>query len=351
MQGGNAQARWCIGNDVERLIYVDDSLPGITRRGAGRGFAYYRPDGVLIRCREERSRLNAIALPPAYSNAWFCTQPDGHILATGYDDRGRKQYRYHPEFRTLREGEKFDRCADFGEALPKIRKRVESEIQGDSATRQRVLAAVVRLLDMGFVRIGNEIYKKANNSFGASTLRDRHATITGSTVELCFVGKGGKERSLTLEDEALARAVEDARDVPGQHLFQYYDDDGQRQPIGSCDVNAYLRETIGEEFSAKNFRTWHASVLAFAVLAEARQRPAISAVLEEVSDKLGNTPTVARNSYIHPAVIDILSRENGWENWRENLQLPRSTRYLTRHERGLLAFLESSPRAAELLAA
>lgn len=336
---------------MERLIYVDDSLPGITRRGAGRGFAYYAPDGSLIRCRAEKRRLNAIALPPAYSKAWFCTEPNGHILATGYDDRGRKQYRYHPEFRAMREGEKFDRCALFGESLPKIRKRVERDIIGDSATRPRVLAAVVRLLDMGFVRIGNEIYKNTNNSFGASTLRDRHARITGSTVELCFVGKGGKQRSLTLEDEALARALEDARDVPGQHLFQFYDAQGKRQPIGSCDVNAYLRETIGEEFSARNFRTWHASVLAYAVLAEAKSRPAISAVLDAVSDKLGNTPTVARNSYIHPAVIDILSRDKGWDTWRAELQLPRATRYLTRHERGLLDFLENSPRAAELLAA
>lgn len=336
---------------MEGLVYIDDSLPGITRRGAGRGFAYYTPDGALIRCRKERSRLNAIALPPAYSNAWFCTLPNGHILATGYDDRGRKQYRYHPDFRTMRESEKFDRCAVFGERLPKIRKRVENDIEGASATRSRVLAAVVRLLDMGFVRIGNEIYKKTNNSFGASTLRDRHATITGSRVELCFVGKGGKERCLTLEDEALARAVEDARDVPGQHLFQYYDEDGKRQPIGSFDVNAYLRETIGDEFSAKNFRTWHASVLAFAVLADARKRPTISEVLEEVADKLGNTPTVVRNSYIHPAVIEVLSRDQGWEGWREKLQLPRATRYLTRHERGLLELLEASPRAAKLLAA
>lgn len=336
---------------MEKLIYVDDSLPGITRRGAGKGFAYYDPDGELIRDRQERTRLNAIALPPAYRDTWFCPMANGHILATGYDDRRRKQYRYHPHFRTMRESEKFDRCFDFGNFLPQIRKRVEAEIEGETATRSRVLAAIVRLLDMGFVRIGNERYKKNNKSFGASTLRDRHATITGSTVELCYRGKGGKERSITLEDEALARAVEDARDVPGKHLFQYYDENGLRQPIGSSDVNGYLRQTMGEQFSAKNFRTWHASVLAFALLATARDRPTISMVLDEVSQKLGNTPTVVRNSYIHPAVIDILSRDNGWEEWRETLQMPRATRYLTRHERGLLQLLEESPDAAELLAA
>ena len=336
---------------MEKLIYVDDSLPGITRKGAGRGFAYYTPEGELIRCRREKKRLNAVALPPAYRDAWFCPVANGHILATGYDDRRRKQYRYHPDFRTMRESEKFDRCHEFGQNLPKIRKRVEAEIQGDTATRPRVLAAVVRLLDMGFVRIGNEIYKKNNRSFGASTLRDQHATITGSVVELCYTGKGGKERNVTLEDEALARAVEHARDVPGTHLFQYYDKNGDRQPIGSSDVNDYLRSVMGEQFSAKSFRTWHASVLAFSMLAEARERPTISMMLDEVSEKLGNTPTVARNSYIHPAVIDILSRENGWADWRETLQLPRATRYLTRHERGLLQLLDESPDAAELLAA
>ena len=336
---------------MENLVYVDDSLPGITRKGAGRGFAYYSPEGELIRCRIERRRLNGIALPPAYRDAWFCTRPDGHILATGYDDAGRKQYRYHPDYRLMREAEKFDSCAHFGALLPRIRKQVERDIEGTSATRERVLAAVVRLLDMGYVRIVNEIYKKTNNSFGASTLCDRHAKISGSTVELCFVGKGGKERTLTLEDEALARAVEDARDVPGRHLFQYYDADGQRRPIGSGDVNDYLRAAMGEQFSAKAFRTWHASVLAFGKIVDARKKPSISEVLDEVSERLGNTPTVARNSYIHPAVIDILSRERNFAQWRKELQLPRATRYLTRHERGLLAFLEGSPEAAALLAA
>ncbi|AWW75200.1 DNA topoisomerase [Erythrobacter sp. KY5] len=336
---------------MEKLIYVDDAQPGITRKGAGRGFAYYSPAGELIRDRRERKRLNAIALPPAYRDAWFCPQSTGHILATGYDDAGRKQYRYHPFFRLMRESDKFDRCEEFGKRLPVMRQRVARDIEGTAATRERVLAAIVRLLDMGFVRIGNEVYKKTNKSFGASTLRDEHATISGSTVELSYTGKGGKDRRVLLEDEALARAVEDARDVPGPHLFQYYDDDGNRHALTSSDVNEYLRENMGEEFSAKNFRTWHASVLAFVQIAESKQRPTISSVLDEVSEKLGNTPAVARNSYIHPAVIDILSRDGAWEDWRASLSIPRPAKFLTRHERGLLEMLEKSPEAAELLTA
>ncbi|MEW4447577.1 DNA topoisomerase IB [Qipengyuania sp. JC766] len=339
-----------MASQSDTLIYVDDSLPGITRKGAGKGWAYYGPKGELIRDAKERQRLNAIALPPAYSDAWFCPAPNGHILATGYDDKGRKQYRYHPDFRAMREGEKFDRCQAFGELLPLMRKRVEEDIEGDRPTRERVLAAVVRLLDMGFVRIGNQMYAQRNKSFGATTLRDRHAQITGSEVHIRFKGKGGKQQDLTLRDPLLASAVQDARDVPGQHLFQYIDPEGQRRPICSGDVNAYLRETMGEEFSAKNFRTWHASVLGFSLLAEAKECPTISALLEEVAGKLGNTPAVVRKSYVHPAVIDVLSHGE-WKAWRADLQLPRATKYLTRKERGLLDLLESAPAAEELLAA
>ncbi|WP_128893014.1 DNA topoisomerase IB [Erythrobacter sp. HKB08] len=340
-----------MASDPSDLIFVDDSLPGISRKRSGTGWSYYDPKGALIKDSKERDRLNAIALPPAYTDAWFCPAPNGHILATGYDDKGRKQYRYHPDFRVMKEGEKFDGCLAFGELLPLVRKRVEEDIKGDRPTRERVLAAVVRLLDMGFVRIGNQIYKKTNKSFGATTLRDRHALIEGDTVRFHFVGKGGKERDVTLVDEHLARAVQDARDVPGQHLFQYYDADGNRCELCSSDVNAYLRETMGEEFTAKNFRTWHASVLGFGLLCEAKEEPTISAMLEEVSDKLGNTPAIARKSYIHPAVIDILSRSNGFEEWREGLVLPRKTKYQTRHERGLIELLHEAPAAQELLAA
>ena len=335
---------------ADKLIFVDDTLPGISRKGAGTGWAYYDAKGALIKDRAEKKRLNAIALPPAYSDAWFCPAPNGHILATGYDDKGRKQYRYHPDFRAMKEGEKFDRCLAFGELLPLIRKRVEEDIKGDAPTYERVLAAVVRLLDMGYVRIGNQMYAKRNKSFGATTLRDRHARIEGAKVEIRFTGKSGKDQQVVLEDEDLARAVQDARDVPGQHLFQWIDDNGKRHEIESGDVNDYLHDTMGEEFSAKNFRTWHASVLGYGMLADAKDKPTISALLETVADRLGNTPAVARKSYVHPAVIDVLSR-NGWKDWRDALDLPRATRYLTRHERGLIAMLKDKPAAQELLAA
>ena len=336
---------------MEKLIYVDDSLPGITRKRVGKGFAFYSPDGKLIRDKAERERLNAIALPPAYQDEWYCPAPNGHILATGYDDRGRKQYRYHPDFRRMREGEKFDRCLAFGKMLPLMRKRVEEDLVGDKPTRQRTLAAVVRLLDMGFVRIGNRMYTQKNNSFGASTLRDDHAEIDGSTIKIDFIGKGGKQRVLTLDDELLARAVEDARDVEGDHLFQWVDDNGDRHEIDSIAVNSYLRETMGGEFSAKNFRTWHASVLGFSLLSRAKSKPTISSVLDEVSSKLGNTPAIVRKSYIHPAVIDVLTQQQGWDDWRAALKLPRSTKWQTREERGLMELLEECPDSAQLLAA
>ena len=340
-----------MASQASEIIFVDDSLPGISRRRAGRGWAYYDPRGRLVRSRKERDRLNAIALPPAYRDAWFCPAANGHILATGYDDKGRKQYRYHPDFRTMKEGEKFDGCLAFGQLLPLVRKRVESDLAGSGPTRERVLAAVVRLLDLGFLRIGNQAYQKANGSFGATTLCDRHARIDGDTVHFRFVAKGGKTREVTLVDEDLAQAVQDARDVPGQHLFQYLDDEGARHEIGSGDVNAYLRETMGEDFTAKHFRTWHASVLAFRMLCEARERPTITAMLDEVSEKLGNTPAIARKSYIHPAVIDILSRDGGFAQWRKRLRLPRRTQYLSRWERGLVVLLQDGPPAVELIAA
>ena len=328
---------------MEKLVYVDDSLPGITRKGAGTGFAYYDPKGVLIRDGAEKRRLNAVALPPAYMDAWFCPAPNGHILATGVDDKGRKQYRYHPDFRAMREGEKFDRCLAFGELLPLVRKRVHEDMEAEGLLRERVIAGVIRVLDTGLIRVGNAGYARRNKSFGATTLLRRHAELEGEHLHLHFNGKSGREQDIELDDPDLARIVSEMHDLPGQELFQYLDGDGERHRVDSQDVNAYLRETMGEDFTAKHFRTFHASALGYGLLANADEPPTIKALLETVSSQLGNTPAVTRSSYVHPAVIE-LAREGGRPE-----RLPRRTQWLAREERGLIAFLQDAPPAAELL--
>jgi DNA topoisomerase-1 len=350
-------ARWNIARAnriclaMEKLVYVDDTLPGITRRRSGKGWAYYDPAGALIRDPAERKRLNAVALPPAYTDAWFCPAPNGHILATGYDDAGRKQYRYHPDFRSRRESAKYDACASFGKKLPLVRKRVEEDIAA-GVTREAALAAVVRLLDLSAIRIGNEHYARTNESYGATTLRADHAEVGRRKLQLHFVGKGGKEHDLEVVDADLAAAVLRMEDLAGageagdDHLFRYEDESGEVRPVTSADVNAYLRDTMGEDFSAKHFRTFHASSLAFEKLAQGPGQVQLKAMLEHVSDRLGNTPAIARSSYIHPAVI---ARIEGQEAWRTGLKLPRQTRWLSRAERALIAFLEESGSASDYL--
>jgi len=330
-----------------KLVHVEDGQPGITRKKSGRAWAYFDPDGKRITKRGEIDRLNAIALPPAYTDAWFCPDPKGHILATGIDDKGRKQYRYHPDYRTHAEAEKFDGCAEFGRLLPKLRKRVEKDLAGTRLSRERALASVVRLLDLGVVRVGNESYAKANNSFGATTLRQRHVNVSGKTVKLRFKAKSGKTAEVSVTDRRLAHFVRKMEDLPGQRLFQYLDDDGEPHAVGSAEVNDYLCEAMGEHFTAKNFRTWHASAIAFGLLAEADGQLSIKALMEEVSDKLGNTPAIARKSYVHPAVVALVDRQ---QKWRKGLELPRKTQWLSREERGLLELLEHGPGAAKLLA-
>ena len=330
-----------------KLKYVEDGQPGITRRKAGRGWAYFDPDGARITDREEIDRLNSIALPPAYTDAWFCPNGKGHILATGIDDKGRKQYRYHPDFRTARESEKFDQCLTFGTLLPKVRKRVEADLAHRQLTRERAVASVVRLLDQGVVRVGNEAYARSNKSFGATTLRKRHAEVSGGTLRLRFKAKSGKLQDVAVTDRRLAHFVRKMEDLPGQNLFQYLGDDDEVRPVGSAEVNDYLCETMGEHFTAKNFRTWHASVLALRLLAEAERPLTLKELTAEVGAHLGNTPAMARKSYIHPAVIALVDRQ---QKWRARLKLPRDGKWLDRHERALIRLLEKSPRAKTLLA-
>ena len=347
----NRKGGWLVRRTMDskpvQLVHVDDSLPGVTRRRYGKGWAYFDAAGVRIADRDEITRLNAIALPPAYVDAWFCPAPNGHILATGIDAKRRKQYRYHPDFRAAREGEKFDRCAAFGRLLPLARARVEDELARRALSRERCIASVVRLLDTGGIRVGNEAYARSNNSFGATTLRMRHVAVKGQVLRLRFRAKSGKQREMRLTDRSLVRFVRKMQDLPGQHLFQYLNDDGQACPVGSADVNQWLCEVMGEHFTAKHFRTWHASVMALQFLAEGEGRMPLKELLVDVAERLGNTPAIARKSYVHPAVMVLVERQ---EEWRKALRLPRATRWLSRYERALIELLEEGPAAAELLA-
>jgi DNA topoisomerase-1 len=320
-----------------RLRYVDDSQPGITRRRSGRYWQYFDADGKRVTDRDEIDRLNGIGLPPAYRDAWFCPDPQGHIQAIGYDDKGRKQYRYHQDFRERQEAAKYDRCREFGKVLPKLRRRVEADLKKRKLGRDTVIAAVVRLLDGGRIRVGNESYVEANKSYGATTLRNRHAKVAGRTVKMRFKGKSGIERELSITDATLSRVVKQCQDLPGQNLFQYLDEEGAAHPVSSTDVNDYIRDATGEDFTAKHFRTWSASVIAFEQICGAGEAGVgLKAMLEPVAEALGNTPAISRKSYDHPAVIDAVKDA---PRHRLSLQCPRSTKYLSSAERGLIAFL------------
>ena len=332
---------------ASQLEYVDDAGPGITRKKLKHGWAYYDPHGERITDRDEIERLNKIALPPAYTDAWYCPSDCGHLLATGIDARGRKQYRYNPEFRTRQEAEKFDGTAMFGRLLPKVRKRVAKDLAKRKLTRERAIASVVRLLDLGAIRVGNASYAKTNKSFGATTLLRRHAKLKGASLKLRFKAKSGVLRETQINDRSLARFVREVQDLPGQHLFQWLDEAGEAHNVGSADVNAYLCDAMGDHFTAKNFRTWHASALAFKLLAEAERPLNLKELTTEVAEHLGNTPTMARKSYIHPAVIALVDKQI---KWRARLKMPRATKWLSGEERGLIKLLESGPKAARLLA-
>jgi DNA topoisomerase-1 len=319
-----------------RLHYVDDSRPGITRKRHGRYWQYFGANGKRITNRDEIDRLNAIGMPPAYRDCWFCPDPGGHIQATGYDDKGRKQYRYHADFRDRQDAAKYERCRDFGKTLPKLRRQVEADLRGRKLARDTVVAAIVRLLDTGRIRIGNEAYVKDNKSYGATTLRNRHARVRGQTVKMRFKAKSGIERELSITDRTLSRIVRQCQDLPGQNLFQFVNGDGEPQPISSTDVNDYIREATGEDFTAKHFRTWSASVIAFEqICAAGDEGVGLNAMIEPVAEALGNTPAISRKSYVHPVLIEAVKDAKGGFS----LHCPRPTKYLSSAERGLIAFL------------
>jgi DNA topoisomerase-1 len=323
------------------LHYMDDSRPGISRKRHGRYWQYYDFRGKRVTDRDEIDRLNAIGLPPAYRDAWFSPDPNGHIQATGQDDKGRKQYRYHIAFRARQDAAKYESCRDFGKALPKLRKRVEADLRKRALSRDTVVAAVIRLLDVARIRVGNEAYAQENRSYGATTLRNRHIKLAGRTIRMRFKAKSGIERELSITDTSLSRIVRRCQDLPGQNLFQYINGDGEAHPVSSTDVNDYIREATGEDFTAKHFRTWSASAIAFEqICAAGADGISLDAMLAPVAEALGNTPAISRKSYVHPSLIEaVKDSKNGL-----SLQCPRPTKYLSGAERGLIAFLGNKSR-------
>ena len=293
------------------LRYVSDARPGITRRNAGKSFRYLLPDGKPVRDVESLRRIRSLAIPPAWRDVWICPVESGHIQATGRDVRGRKQYRYHPRWREVRDESKYSRMLAFGKKMPAIRRRVARDLRRRGMPREKVLAAVVRLLETTLIRVGNDEYAQHNKSYGLTTLRNRHAKVRGGRVTFEFVGKSAKSHSIDLLDAQVARLVRHCQDLPGQELFGYIDETGAVCDVTSEDVNAYLREIAGVEFTAKDFRTWAGTVLAaialrdfedFTSSREAKRN--ISKAIEAVAKMLGNTPAICRSCYIHPAVLE-----------------------------------------------
>ena len=293
------------------LRYVTDDSPGIRRTRSGERFGYTGPDGKRIRDGRVLERIASLVIPPAWTNVWICPEPRGHIQATGRDARGRKQYLYHARWREARDAAKYERLAPFGEALPRIREQVDRDLRQRGTPHTRVLATVVKLLEETSIRIGNEEYRRTNHSFGLTTLLNRHARVQGGSVRFEFKGKSGKQHSIQLNDARLARIVKQCQEIPGQRLFQYIGDDGEQHSIESSDVNDYLRQISGNDFTAKDFRTWNGTVLALHYLRACELPSSASAgkllvtgAIRRVAQDLGNTPAVCRKAYVHPVVLN-----------------------------------------------
>lgn len=333
------------GNDEglpQSLIYVSDQDPGIRRRSARHGFAYLGPDGKAVTDPKTLDRIRAIVIPPAWTDVWISPTSNGHIQAVGRDLRGRKQYRYHPLWRAARDGHKYDRLVAFGHALPRLRRRVDEDLARRGLPREKVLAAVIRVMEVTLIRVGNEEYARSNKSFGLTTLRDRHVKIGSAAAVIEFKGKSGKVHTTGFNDRRLARVVKACQDLPGQRLFQYLDDDGQRRAVESADVNGYIRDAMGEDFSAKDFRTWAGTVAAARALTlpecadlSASKRN-LNTCVKAVAGLLGNTAAVARSAYIHPAILDAYAEGK--------LDLDRGRRGRA-FEVAVIRFLEGRPKA------
>ena len=292
------------------LRFSSDSEPGISRRRAGKGFVYFLPNGRRVADARTLERIRKLAIPPAYRSVWICTDDCGHLQATGIDARGRKQYRYHPQWRTVRDADKFERMIDFGNAIPRIHRRISADLRKPGMSRERVLATVVRLLERTLIRVGNEEYARTNRSYGLTTMRKQHVKVRGNRLRFRFRGKHGIQQEVEVEAPRSARVLKKILDLPGQQLFEYVDDNGEQRKVTSTDVNEYLKEIAGEAFTAKDFRTWHATSTALDALAgqpfhtarEAKDK--LKDVLKDISSTLGNTPTMCRKCYVNPVVVD-----------------------------------------------
>jgi DNA topoisomerase-1 len=347
------------------LRYVDDSRPGIRRKRMGGRFAFFDAKGARIKDEQEIIRINKLAVPPAYTDVWICPDPRGHLQATGRDARGRKQYRYHARWRELRDADKYGRLLEFGQVLPRIRARVKRDLALDGMPRDKLLATIVHLLDVTLIRVGNEEYARENRSFGLTTLRNRHVEVQGERVSFRFRGKSGVEHHVKLRNARIAAIIRQCLEIPGQELFQYLDPKegkarGARHSIDSADVNDYLREISGAEFSAKDYRTWAGSALALAHLSgvafdsQRQAKSLVVATLREVAQRLGNTPAVCRKAYVHPAVLQNFSSGRladepaGAAKLNRRGPRPLPSGRLRREEARLLAFLHEAQTQAQI---
>jgi len=332
------------------LRYVSDDRPGYTRKAKGEDFAWLDTDGKLIRDEQRLLRIKRLAIPPAWTDVWICPAPNGHIQATGRDARHRKQYLYHERWREVRDENKYDRIISFGKALAKIRRRIARDLKLPGLPRNKVLATVVQLLERTFIRIGNEEYARDNKSFGLTTMKDRHVEVKGAKLRFRFRGKSGREHEVDVTDKHIARIISNLQDLPGQDLFQYLDDDGEIRDISSQDVNEYLREITGEDFSAKDFRTWAGTVLtAIALNAQEKFEPKnqakenIKTAISAVAKILGNTPAICRKCYVHPAVLDTYLEQKTIDGLKRTTEeaLEKEDVDLRSSEAAVLKFLES----------
>lgn len=293
------------------LHYVNDSTPGIVRQAHGKSFRYVAPNGRVVRDSATLKRIRSLVIPPAWTDVWICTDPLGHLQVTGRDARGRKQSRYHPQWREVRDETKYQHMLEFGKALPVLRRRVERDISQQGMHREKILATIVRLMELTHIRIGNEEYARTNKSYGLTTMRNGHAKVKGESITFRFRGKSGVEHNVGVRDRRLSTVIKRCQDIPGQDLFQYLDEKGECHPIGSADVNLYLQEVTGDHFTAKDFRTWAGSVMACMLLCETEvfesetqgKRNVVDAI-KQVASHLGNTPSVCRKCYVHPSVLE-----------------------------------------------